>query len=100
MQRLGIARALVRKPKVLIMDEPTSSLDAESAKGIRDCIKELVRARTTVLVITHSMEMMRGCENVVVMAAGKVVEQGTWRGLMQRVGGDVRKLIGGEGMMG
>ena len=99
-QRLGIASALVRKPKVLILDEPTSSLDAESAKGIRGCIRELVKAGTTVLVITHSVEMMRSCETVVVMAGGKVVEKGTWEGLMKRKAGDLKRLIGSEGMMG
>jgi len=95
-QRLGIARALVRKPQLLIMDEPTSGLDSESAEGIRRVLGVLVREGVTVVCVTHSEEMMRACERVVVMGEGRVVEVGAWGELM-RGGGALRKLMGGEG---
>ena len=83
-QRLGIARALVRKPEMMIMDEPTSNLDPEGAEGIRRVVKELVRKGVTVLVITHDLEMMKVCGRVVVLEGGKVVADGGFEALMAR----------------
>ncbi|MCJ1390627.1 hypothetical protein MMC18_003488 [Xylographa bjoerkii] len=97
-QRLGIARALVRKPQLLVMDEPTSALDAEAAEGIRRLVGELVREGCTVLVVTHSWEMMRACGSVVVLEKGGVVERGMYGELVGRKGGRLRALVGqGEG---
>ncbi|MCJ1292429.1 hypothetical protein MMC34_003979 [Xylographa carneopallida] len=93
-QRLGIARALVRKPQLLIMDEPTSALDAEATEGIRQLVEELVRGGCTVVVVTHSREMMRACGSVVVLEGGKVVERGMYTDLMGRRDGRLRALIG------
>ncbi|MCJ1322561.1 hypothetical protein MMC15_007910 [Xylographa vitiligo] len=95
-QRLGIARALVRKPQLLLMDEPTSALDAEAAEGIRQLVAELVREGCTVVVVTHSWEMMRACGNVVVLEAGKVVEMGMYTELVGKKEGRLRALIGGR----
>jgi ATP-binding cassette subfamily B (MDR/TAP) protein 1 len=97
-QRICIARALVRRPSVLILDEATSALDSSSAKGIRDTIMALKsdgskRARDlTVIVITHSVEMMRGCERVIMMEKGCVVEEGEWSELMSGRAEKGRKL--------
>ncbi|MCJ1438272.1 hypothetical protein MMC27_007660 [Xylographa pallens] len=93
-QRLGIARALVRKPLLLLMDEPTSALDAEAAESIRRLVEELVREGCTVVVVTHSWEMMRACRSVVVLEAGRVVERGMYTELM-RSEGRLRALMGG-----
>lgn len=93
-QRLGIARAIVRRPQVLIMDEPTSNLDAVSAEGIRNLAAQLGRGGAMVLVITHSQEMMRACGRCVVMKDGTVVEDGSWADLLARRG-ELWGLVGG-----
>lgn len=97
---MGIARALVRKPQLLILDEPTSGLDSESAEGIRRVLGGLVRdGGVTVVCVTHSEEMMRACESVVVMGEGGVVEVGPWAELMGR-GGALTRLLGQEAREG
>ena len=76
------------------MDEPTSALDAEATEGIRQLVEELVRGGCTVVVVTHSREMMRACGSVVVLEGGKVVERGMYTDLMGRRDGRLRALIG------
>lgn len=95
-QRLVIARALVRRPQILILDEATSSLDRTSAELIRQTIVRLTRtspAALTVLLITHASEMMEIADRVVVLEHGRVVEQGAYRDLMGRLGGKLRSLV-------
>lgn len=101
-QRLIIARALVRRPKLLVMDEPTSALDADGAEAVRLAIKGLVEVSRssrgadsmTVVVITHSREMMRMAERIVVMDQGFVAEEGEYEELLARRG-KFAELIGG-----
>jgi ATP-binding cassette subfamily B (MDR/TAP) protein 1 len=98
-QRVVIARALVRHPSVLILDEATSNLDPESAETIRRSVQKLVAARQglTVVMITHTREMMAMADTVVVIDHGTVVEQGPYRVLLQRSGGKLREMMtGGE----
>lgn len=97
-QRLVIARALVRQPRILIMDEATSALDPGSAELIRQTVRDLVASRPdlTVIIITHAKEMMEIADQVVVLEQGAVVEQGSYKGLAQRVGGKLRLLLEGE----
>lgn len=105
-QRLSIARALVRRPKLLVMDEPTSSLDAHGAEGVRLAVKSLVEAsrrardadKMTVVVITHSKEMMRMAEWIVVMDRGFVAEEGGYGELLARRG-KFAELVGGGAWM-
>lgn len=106
-QRVGIARALVRRPKVLVMDEPTSALDAEGAEGVRAAIGLLVEEsrrdkrpeeRMAVVVVTHSREMMRMARRVVVMDQGYVAEEGPFEELLGR-GGRFAELLGGGAWM-
>ncbi|KAL6887495.1 ABC-transporter [Trichoderma longibrachiatum] len=92
-QRLSIARALARQPRLLVLDEPTSALDAECSGMIRETISELVgRARTTgqgemaIVMVTHTPEMMRVCDNIVVIDGGVKVEEGTYEELMSARG--------------
>ncbi|EAW25244.1 ABC transporter ATP-binding protein [Aspergillus fischeri NRRL 181] len=94
-QRLVIARALVRRPQVLILDEATSSLDPESAKVIRQTVQRLVSARLglTVIIITHAREMMEIADNIVVLQQGSIVEQGPYEVLARRRGGKLKALI-------
>ncbi|KAI9727849.1 MAG: hypothetical protein M1834_007895 [Cirrosporium novae-zelandiae] len=97
-QRLGIARAIVRRPQILILDEATSSLDVESAALIRNSVKGLTsgangkRSRLTVIIITHSREMMSVAENIVVVERGRCIQMGAYEKLI-RSEGPFRRLI-------
>ncbi|WTQ62536.1 amino acid ABC transporter ATP-binding protein [Streptomyces sp. NBC_00158] len=76
-QRVAIARALALEPKVLLFDEPTSALDPELVGEVLDVIKDLARAGTTMIVVTHEIGFAREiADTVVFMDAGTVVEQG------------------------
>lgn len=87
-QRLSIARALVRNPKLLILDECTSALDSEGASKIADLIKNNLKNRKymTVLMITHSEDMMKVSDKVVTMKAGTICEEGSFNELFNRRG--------------
>ncbi|KAK4197373.1 putative ABC transporter expressed in the mitochondrial inner membrane [Triangularia verruculosa] len=96
-QRLCIARALARKPKLLVLDEPTSALDAEGAEAVRVVIQDLVEAGEggmAVVVVTHSKEMMRVADGIVMVDAGSVVEVGSYDELVRR-GGKFASLVTG-----
>nr|QFR37212.1 ABC transporter [Cyberlindnera americana] len=83
-QRLSIARALLRKPDLLILDECTSALDAESTRKISDMITHnLKNSHMSVLMITHAEEMMVSADRVIVMRNGTVVEDGLFDSLYQ-----------------
>ncbi|OJJ44536.1 hypothetical protein ASPZODRAFT_134616 [Penicilliopsis zonata CBS 506.65] len=99
-QRLVIARALLRQPQILVLDEATSALDVGSAQLIRKTVQQLVvsRPELTVIIITHSAEMMEIADQVVVMEQGRVVEEGPYTLLAKRWGGKLRALIEDEGM--
>ncbi|RAH57150.1 ABC a-pheromone efflux pump AtrD [Aspergillus piperis CBS 112811] len=94
-QRLVIARALVRQPQLLILDEATSSLDPNNAQIIRRTVQRLVATRKglTVLIITHARDMMEIADNVIVIDKGRVVEAGKYKVLARRQGGKLRALI-------
>ncbi|KAF8153367.1 P-loop containing nucleoside triphosphate hydrolase protein [Crassisporium funariophilum] len=94
-QRLQIARALARPSPILILDECTSALDGENASGVLEAVWGAKGGRTTV-VVTHKMEVMRGCDRIVVVEGGVVVEQGTWGELMERKGVFATLARGGE----
>ena len=74
-QRIGIARVLLRDPPVLVLDEPTTGLDADSEAQVMAGLNRLIVGRTTIL-ITHSMALARNADRVAVMANGRVVEYG------------------------
>lgn len=93
-QRIAIARALVREPRFLILDEVTSGLDGEKAGGIRELVRGLRGKGVGVLVVTHERMMMEVCEEVVVLRGGRMVERGGLEELVGR-GGELRRLLGG-----
>lgn len=95
-QRIAIARALVREPKLLVLDEATSGLDGETARGVRDTVRGLAARGVGALVITHDRAMMEGCREVVVVKHGRVAERGGFRELVAR-GGELTRLLGGCG---
>ncbi len=89
-QRLAIARALLADPKILILDEATSSLDSESEALIQEGLNNLRRGRTT-FVIAHRLSTIRSANNILVVEAGQIVENGTHEELLA-LGGRYRQL--------
>jgi ATP-binding cassette subfamily C protein len=90
-QRLALARALLRRPALLILDEATSALDGENERRIRDAIAGL-HGRVTILLITHRLSSVRDADAIHVMEAGRLVESGAWADLVSRPSGRFRAL--------
>ena len=77
-QRIGIGRAMVTGPKLVLLDEPTSSLDPELVGGVLEVIRKLAARHMTMLLTTHEMGFARSvADRVIFLADGKVQEQGT-----------------------
>src|SRR3954463_6170451 len=84
-QRVAIARAILADPKILILDEATSSLDSESEALIQDGLRSLRRGRTT-FVIAHRLSTIRSADQILVLEAGQIVERGTHEQLIANAG--------------
>ncbi len=91
-QRITIARAILKNPELLILDEATSSLDAESEQIVRQALHNIMRQRTSI-IIAHRLASIRDADTIVVLDKGKIVEIGTHDQLLQQKDGFYRKLV-------
>ena len=77
-QRVGIARAVVNKPPVLLADEPTGNLDQKTSLAIQDLLLELCHEnKMTMLLVTHDLELARRLPEQIVMEDGRIIDRGT-----------------------
>ena len=90
-QRLTIARAVLKNPPILILDEATSSLDTESERLVQDAINNMMQNRTSI-VIAHRLSTIRHADEIIVLQKGKIVERGNHEQLLAQ-GGFYRKLV-------
>lgn len=95
-QRLALARALLRRPSLLILDEATSALDAENEQRVRAAVRGL-HGSVTILLITHRLPSVRDADLIHVMEEGRLVESGSFGALMAREGGRFRRLWESQG---
>ncbi|MDF1522394.1 MAG: ATP-binding cassette domain-containing protein, partial [Trueperaceae bacterium] len=98
-QRIALARALLRQPALLVLDEATSSLDAESEAAIQEALDRMSGQRT-VVVIAHRLATVRHADAIYVLEAGRVVQSGTWDHLIAERGGRFRALCEAQGLVG
>jgi subfamily B ATP-binding cassette protein MsbA len=84
-QRIGIARALIRNDPILILDEPTASLDAEAEEAVIEALGRLMKGRT-VLCIAHRLSTIHGADKIIVIKDCVVAEQGTHQELLAENG--------------
>lgn len=90
-QRIAIARAVLKNPRILILDEATSSLDSESEKLVQDALEKLMKGRTSI-VIAHRLSTIRKADQILVLNDGKIVEKGTHDQLIALENGIYRNL--------
>ncbi|EGO26419.1 hypothetical protein SERLADRAFT_360705 [Serpula lacrymans var. lacrymans S7.9] len=96
-QRLAIARALLKKPAILALDEATSSLDATSEHRVNDAIDKILRKRqTTCLIVAHRLSTIARAERIVVLEDGRITESGTYRQLVNKKDSRFRALMSAQ----
>lgn len=91
-QRVAIARAILKNPSILILDEATSSLDAESERQVQDALENLMQNRTT-FIIAHRLSTVRSADEILVLNQGEIVERGKHQELLHNEDGFYSKLL-------
>ena len=94
-QRLAVARAVLKDPRILVLDEPTASLDPATEAALLDRLADWGRGRV-IVVVTHRLTTVRRADHIVVLEGGRVVEQGPHRTLLERPSGVYRALVASE----
>lgn len=90
-QRVSIARAILKNPKILILDEATAAMDTGTERRIQEALTELIKGKTTIM-IAHRLSTLRDADELVVIEHGKVAERGTHAELLEREDGIYKKL--------
>ncbi len=91
-QRVSIARAILKNPKILILDEATAAMDTATERKIQEALAELIKGKTTIM-IAHRLSTLRDADELVVIEHGKVAERGTHRELLEKEEGVYKKLF-------
>jgi ATP-binding cassette subfamily B protein len=84
-QRVGIARAILKNPAILVLDEATSALDSATEQEVQGALDEAAKGRTT-LMVAHRLSTVAGADEIIVLDEGRIVERGTHRELLDRAG--------------
>ena len=85
-QKLAIARAFLKRPKILIMDEATSALDNKSQARIQNLLENRWKGQSTLIAVVHRLDIVKNFDKVAVMKAGKIIEMGTYDELIEKKG--------------
>ena len=94
-QRIALARALLRKPELLILDEATSALDSESEVLIQQSIEQLARD-STILVVAHRLSTIAKADQVYVLSQGRIIEEGSFTTLSEKSGGVLNSMLAAQ----
>ncbi|MBR2927260.1 MAG: ATP-binding cassette domain-containing protein [Clostridia bacterium] len=90
-QRVSIARAILKNPKILILDEATAAMDTQTERHIQEALHELTKGKTTIM-IAHRLSTLRDADSLIVIEHGKVAEAGTHQELLEKENGVYKKL--------
>lgn len=97
-QRIAIARSIIKKPPILILDEATSAIDPRSERIVQEALDKVSKSRTTIM-IAHRLSTVKKADKIVVMGKGKIIEQGTHEELLAIEDGAYRLLVEGQRLL-